>query len=143
MSRPTTATATAAVWRPRATASRLLLQADGLVVSAAGALLLVRARPLASALGLMASWPLVVLGAAFVPYGAWLCWAATRASGARLRRLVGTIAVANTAWALVSAALLLGHIPTLTELGRWVVAVQAGVVALFAATEACSSRWTA
>src|SRR5215467_188034 len=118
MSRPTTASATAVVSHPRSTVARRLLQADGLVVGAAGVLLLARARPLALALGLVAGWPLAVLGTVCVPYGAWLYWTATRAQGARLRRLVGTIAVANTAWVLASAALLLGHTPALTVTGR-------------------------
>lgn len=139
MSPETTATAVAS--HRRATMPRLLLQADGLVVGLAGVALLSRAGPLASVLGLGAAWPLGVLGAACIPYGAWLGWAATRLPDARLRRLVGTIALANTAWVLASAALLSTHTPALTATGRGVVAAQAGVVALFAAAEACALRW--
>jgi hypothetical protein len=140
MSRPPTATTVASHRRTRL--ARLLLQADGLVVGVGGAVLLARTHPLASALGLTAGWPLATLGAACVPYGAWLFWAGTRASGASLRRLAGTIAVANTAWVIASAALLLGHTPALTPTGRWVVAAQAGAVALFAVAEVGALRWT-
>lgn len=138
MSHPSTVTTAAS--QPCANAPRLLLQADGLVVGVGGAVLLARARPLASAAGLTAGWSLATLGAVCVPYGAWLCWAGTRASGARVRRLAGTIAVANTAWVIASAALLRGHTPALTAAGRGAVAAQAGVVALFAAAEALAAR---
>ena len=128
--------------RPRPNPARLSLQADGLLVAAAGVVLLVRASPLASAMGFAIAWPLLVLGAGCVLYGAWLLRTATRASSEGVRRLAATIAAGNAVWVVAGAAILLVGIPSLTATGRWVMAAQAGAVALLAAAQALAVRRT-
>lgn len=121
---------------PPETLARALLRLDGLVVLAAGAALLVEASPLARSLGLNSRWPFVAVGAACLPYGGWLSWVAGRESGATLRRLIGTIAAANLTWVIISLGLSVAFVTGPTAAGRWLVVAQAGVVSLFAASEA-------
>jgi hypothetical protein len=137
-----TTTAAPVASEPRATLPRLLLLADGLVVVAGGAALLTAARPLASVLGLRSAQPLAALGAAFVPYGTGVLWAAGRLREPGLRRLLGAVTSANAAWVALSAILLLLDRPALTVSGRRAVAAVAAVVALFAAAEAFALRRT-
>ncbi|HLI50523.1 MAG TPA: hypothetical protein VKU87_01925 [Thermomicrobiaceae bacterium] len=121
---------------PAAMRSRALLRLDGLVVLAAGVALLAEASPLARSLGLGSRWPLVAVGAACLPYGGWLSWAAGREPRAALHRLTGTIAAANLVWVIASLGLFVVFATDPTMTGRWLVVAQAGAVSLFAASEA-------
>ena len=125
----------AAMSRPLSAFPRVVLGADGAVCASGGAALLVAATPIDSILGLNAPLGLRVVGALLAPYGLWLAWTAPRLPEARLRALLRAIAIGNGAWVLASLAVLLRGVPTLSAAGRWAVAAQAMIVALFASAQ--------
>lgn len=124
--------------RPATDLPRAVLRADGVLVGVGGALLLAAARPLGPFLGVDSPLVPIALGAACLPYAAWLLRSANRRTIAR--GAVLTAALVNTAWVLGSAALLLGGTPALTAGGRWAVAIVAGIVALCAVAQFSALR---
>ena len=125
--------------------SRLLraaLLGDSMLEGAMGLACILAAGPVAALLGLEAenaTLRLRVLGIILVASGAVLLW--TSAQHRVSRRMTGVIIALNGLWVLLSLLLAFGVFVPLTDVGRAVVLVQAGLVALLTACEwYCVSR---
>lgn len=86
--------------------------------------------PLASFMGVPDATYLVVVGLSLLIFSAGLLTIAARPSIDR--RLALAIAIADTGWVAASALVLIANLLPLSEAGRWVVALLAEVVAVFA-----------
>jgi hypothetical protein len=113
--------------------ARLVLRVDGLVSGVSGVAMIGGARPLGTFLGVNRPPALVVVGAGLLAYSAMLFVLARREELGRRALLVPV--VLNVAWVLASAEVLLTGAFGLTIGGRWLVAVVADVVALFAVAQ--------
>ena len=119
---------------PAADHSNLLrraIQADGVFTLLGGLLLAVDAGPLAAFIGLPESWILTAMGLFCVGYSALLFLAARRSPVDRGRAL--SFMLADVAWVVASAAILLGGWAPLNTAGVWFVLIVADVVGIFAA----------
>ncbi len=116
---------------------RRILTFDAATCAAMGLTLALGAGPLGRVLGLPAGL-LREAGILLLPFAALLVWTAQRD---RIQPgLVWVIIGANAAWAIASAALLLGGILTPNALGLAFVASQAVAVAIIAEVEALALR---
>ena len=115
----------------RSTLLRRAIQADGVFTLLGGLLLTIDAESIAALIGLPSSWILTVLGLFCVGYSALLFLAARRSPIDRGQAL-GFI-LADVAWVVASAAVLLGGWVPLTTAGIWSVLIVADIVAVFAA----------
>jgi hypothetical protein len=111
---------------------RRTLQANSVFSLLTGALLLVDAGPIAAFIGLPA-WALIDIGAVCLVYAALLFLATRRAPIARGHALA--FVIADAAWVVASAALLLGGWAPLSTAGVWAVLIVADIVAVFAALQ--------
>lgn len=109
------------------------LQANGLFCASSGAILVFAAPWLARVLGL--PWPpaIAVTGLILLPYGLLLWRQARRA--AQLTALGRMAIILDGLWVAGSVALLLGGWLPLTTAGKWVIALLADVVGLFAVVQ--------
>jgi hypothetical protein len=112
---------------------RRSLQADSLFAFFGGLLLLVDAGPIATFIGLPASWILTDLGVFCLGYAALLFLAARRTPIHPGHALA--FVIADVAWIVASAAILLGGWVPLTTAGVWAVLVVADIVGIFAALQ--------
>jgi hypothetical protein len=112
---------------------RRVLRGNGLFSGISGLVLLVGAQPVAAFLGL--EWPvaLMSLGVTLLAFAAVLFWITAQESVAR--PFVQFVFLLDVAWVVGSAAILLAGWLPLTVAGKWVVALLAEVVAIFAALE--------
>jgi hypothetical protein len=111
---------------------RRTLQANSVFSLLAGALLVADAGPIATFIGLPA-WMLIDIGALCLVYAALLFLAARRSPIARGHALA--FVIADAAWVVASAALLLGGWAPLTTAGVWTILIVADIVAVFAALQ--------
>lgn len=101
----------------------LATDAIGTGIMAAGMVL--GAQPLATAFGIPA-WLLTTLGAALLPFAAWVGWLSRRQyAEPASTKLVWLLIAGNVVWAIDSAALILGGWLPLTAIGMEFVAIQA------------------
>jgi hypothetical protein len=116
---------------------RRALQADAIVVGAAGVLLALAAGPLGDLLDLPASL-LRITGFALFPWAAFIAFIATRATipgwGAR------TVVTGNLAWVVASLLMLASDWVDPSALGVVFVVVQAAIVSVFAGLQFASLR---
>ena len=110
---------------------RRAIQADGVFAFLGGLLLAVDAGPLAAFIGLPESWILADMGLFCVGYSALLFLAARRSPVDRGQAL--GFMLADVAWVIASAAILLGGWAPLNTAGIWFVLIVADIVAVFAA----------
>jgi hypothetical protein len=110
---------------------RRTIQADAVFTLLGGLLLTVDAGPIAAFIGLSASWILTTMGLFCVGYSA-LLFLATRRSPLNSGQALGFM-LADVAWVVASAAILLGGWAPLTTAGVWSVLIVADIVGVFAA----------
>jgi hypothetical protein len=111
---------------------RRTLQANSVFSLLTGALLLVDAGPIATFTGLPA-WALIDIGAVCLVYAALLFLATRRTPIARGHALA--FVIADAAWVVASAAILLSGWAPLTTAGVWTILIVADIVAVFAALQ--------
>jgi hypothetical protein len=119
---------------PTAERSNLLrrtIQADGIFTLLGGLLLAVDGGPIATFIGLPEPGILTALGLLCVGYSALLFLAARRSPVDRGQAL--GFMIADVAWVVASAAILLGGWAPLNTAGVWFVLIVADIVAVFAA----------
>jgi hypothetical protein len=109
---------------------RRALQSDAILSAASGSGLLLAAEPVARLLGLGISWPIALLGADLLLFGAWVGYEAWQPE-LRVRRARLILAL-DIAWVVASALVLALDLWAFTVAGKWAVAAVADVVALVA-----------
>jgi CHASE2 domain-containing sensor protein len=102
--------------------------------------LLLAGNPIARFLGVESAGFLAMLGGVVMVYALVLLRGTARPS---IRALGLTVALLNTAWVVVSVALLLGGWLPLTAGGKWAIAITAAIVATFALVQFYALRRTA
>jgi hypothetical protein len=117
----------------RAVLLRRTLQANSVFSLLAGTLLVVDAGPIAAFIGLPAAWILIDVGVLCLVYAALLFLATRRSPIARGHALA--FVIADAAWVVASAAILLGGWAPLTTAGVWAVLIVADIVAVFTALQ--------
>ncbi len=115
---------------PKSNLLRRSLLTDGLVSGISGVILIVGAKPLTSFLGLDIPLILVVIGVVLVLYAAMLLQAAIRTPPNR--QTARAAVILNLVWVFGSAVILVTGWPPLTTWGKWMIAIVADVVAVFA-----------
>ena len=110
---------------------RRTIQADGVFTLLGGLLLAVDGGPIAAFIGLPESEILTVMGLFCVGYSALLFLAARRSPVDRGHAF--GFMLADVAWVIASAAILLGGWAPLNTTGVWAVLIVADIVAVFAA----------
>lgn len=121
---------------PTADRSNLLrrtLQANSLFSLLTGALLVIDAAPIAAFIGLPAFWILMDVGVLCLVYAALLFLAARRSPIDRGHAL--GFVIADAAWVVASAVILLGGLAPFTTAGIWAVLIVADIVGIFAALQ--------
>ncbi|MGH2541282.1 MAG: hypothetical protein ACRDIB_00705 [Ardenticatenaceae bacterium] len=109
---------------------RLVLQANSVFSALSGLLFLLGGSAVSSFLGLDVPFVVSGIGLGLLLYAVWLFRIATRSSINRQDVLLAVLM--DSAWVVGSVFLLLTGWPPLTTAGKWVVAIVADIVALFA-----------
>lgn len=104
-------------------------QIDAVVCGIAGIALLADAAPLAALTGLPAL-ALMLTGGFLLPYALWLGYVGTRPTLSR--RIGWGVAIFNALWTLDSILLLAIGVPSLTDLGWWLILAQGLIVGALA-----------
>jgi hypothetical protein len=117
----------------RSTLLRRTLRTNAVFTLLTGVLLTIDAGPIAAFIGLPAPWVLVAVGVLCLGYAALLFLAARRTPIVRGHGLA--FVVADAAWVVASAVVLLGGLAPLTTAGVWAVLIVADIVAVFAALQ--------
>ena len=115
----------------RSSLLRYTLLADSIFTFLGGLLLTIDAEPIAALIGLPESSILVVIGLFCMGYSA-LLFLASRRSPIDRGQVLGFL-LADVAWIIASAAILLGGWAPLNTAGIWFVLILADIVAVFAA----------
>jgi hypothetical protein len=109
---------------------RNTLRANSIFCMLSGLLLTVASEPIATFLGWSTFIPLIVIGILLILYGAMLFRRVLRAP---IDSRTGMVyAIADSAWVIVSLLLLLTNLVPFTTEGKWAIAIQAVIVAVFA-----------
>ena len=116
--------------RPSSRLLRRALQGNALFSGLSGLGSFAAAPVLAGFLGAFETLQLRTLGAQLTLFAVWLVWLSLRSSIPRWQ--VALVLTLDAAWVAGSVMLLLSPPPSLTPGGGWVVAIVAGVVAVFA-----------
>ncbi len=113
-----------------ATLLRRALAGNGIFSLVSGFGLMAAASSLAAVMGVDGPAALQFVGAILVPYGAFLLWAASQRP---INRTIALSAILlDIAWVFGSLLLLLTALVAFSPAGKWIVAILADVVALFA-----------
>jgi len=124
--------------RDRSSLLRQALRSNGLFSALSGLVFLFGARPLAAFMGL--PWPavLMVVGLVTIIYAGLLFWMTTQPSVNR--NFARMTVVLDASWVIASIAILLAGWPPLSVAGKWIIALLAEVVAVFAILQAAGLR---
>ena len=118
----------------RANLSRVALRLDAAATAISGLALVAAADPIASLLGVEATFTVAAVGFGFFwPSAAWMVWASTRPVVSAPYLLVPMLF--NVVWVLASAVMVATGTPDLPTGGRWLVGLAAGLVAVLADVE--------
>jgi hypothetical protein len=112
---------------------RRTLQANSAFSLLSGLLLTFDAEPIAALIGLPVPWILIAIGVICLGYAALLFLAARRAPIDRNHAL--GFVIADAAWVLASAVILLDGLAPFTTTGVWAVLIVADIVGIFAALQ--------
>jgi hypothetical protein len=110
-----------------------VLLVNGLSSALIALALIVAPEPIATFVGGVAAWVLVIVGLLLLPFAAVVYWLSRQP--VLDRRAVQVIFVADVAWVVGSIALVAFGLVDFTPAGRWAVILVADAVALFALGE--------